>query len=72
MKVKSAWLRKIHKWVGLVIGLQFLLWAVSGLAMALIDMEEVAGGPMAEHRPLVLPAPGAWPSVQEQLAGLPV
>ena len=47
MTIKSIWLRKIHKWVGLVIGLQFLIWAISGTAMALLPMDEVAGGETA-------------------------
>lgn len=70
MTVKSIWLRRIHKWVGLVIGLQFLVWAISGTAMALLPMEEVAGGPMAERQPLSLPSGNAaWPRVQQALAG---
>ena len=35
--------RKIHKWVGLVLGLQFLLWALSGSVMALLDSDKVGG-----------------------------
>jgi uncharacterized iron-regulated membrane protein len=70
MTIKSIWLRRIHKWVGLVIGLQFLVWAISGAAMALLSMDEVAGGPMAEHHAHPLPAAGAaWPRVQQALAG---
>ena len=73
MKIKSIWLRRIHKWVGLVIGLQFLAWAISGTAMALLDMEEVAGGAKAETRPQPLPAESsAWPRVQQALGGEPV
>ena len=73
MTIKSIWLRRIHKWVGLFIGLQFLVWAVSGAAMALLPMGEVAGGPMAEHHPRSLPAGGAaWQRVQVTLAGEPV
>lgn len=74
MTIKSIWLRKIHKWVGLVIGLQFLIWAISGAAMALLPMDEVAGGPMAEHHAHRLPAAGsaAWPQVQQALAGEPI
>jgi len=73
MTIKSIWLRKIHKWVGLVIGLQFLIWAISGAAMALLDMEEVAGGEMAEMPAPSLPAGGrAWPNIQAQLGGQPV
>ena len=42
--------RRLHKWVGLVLGLQLVLWTVSGAAMALIDHHAVGG----EHvsRPL--------------------
>jgi uncharacterized iron-regulated membrane protein len=73
MIVKSIWLRKIHKWVGLVIGLQFLIWAVSGAAMALLSMDEVAGGPMRDHAPAPLPsAAGGWAAIQHQLEGQPV
>ncbi len=70
MTIKSIWLRRVHKWVGLVIGVQFLIWAISGTAMALLDMEEVAGGAMAEHAPVAVPSPGAaWPRIQSALAG---
>ncbi len=73
MTIKSIWLRRIHKWVGLVIGLQFLIWAISGTAMALLDMEEVAGGAMAEMAAPPLPTGGeAWPRVQQALAGQPI
>ena len=73
MTIKSIWLRRIHKWVGLVIGLQFLMWAISGTAMALLDMDEVAGGPKAEARKEPLPAGStAWPRVQQALNGEPV
>jgi uncharacterized iron-regulated membrane protein len=36
-------IRTLHKWFGLVLGLQFLLWAVSGAAMALLDHHKVSG-----------------------------
>ena len=73
MTIKSIWLRKIHKWVGLIIGLQFLIWAISGAAMALLPMDEVAGGEMAEHTAPAIPAGGkAWPTVQKALAGQPI
>ena len=73
MTIKSIWLRKIHKWVGLVIGLQFLLFAISGTAMALLPMDEVAGGAMAEvDAPTMLTGGIAWPNVQKALVGQPV
>ncbi len=73
MMVKSIWLRRIHKWVGLVIGLQFLVWAISGTAMALLNMEQVAGGEMGKAGAMPLPAGRtAWPRIQLALAGSPV
>jgi len=40
-------LRKLHKWVGLAVGLQFLLWLASGMVMSLFDQDAVEG---MEHR----------------------
>lgn len=42
--VHTIWLRRIHKWVGLIIGVQMLLWAASGAMMSMLNMGEVAGG----------------------------
>ena len=50
--------RKIHKWVGLVIGLQFVLWTVSGAIMALLDMDKVGGHSAAEPVQATTP----WPN----------
>lgn len=46
--------RRIHKWVGLILGLQFLLWALSGSVMALLDKDKVGGhgGGMGHAHPL--------------------
>jgi len=35
-------LRILHKWLGLIVGLQILLWTVSGLVFAWLDHEAVA------------------------------
>jgi uncharacterized iron-regulated membrane protein len=73
LTVPSIWLRRIHKWVGLVIGLQFLIWAISGTAMALLPMDEVAGGEMADPPASAIPpARQAWPNIQKQLSDRPV
>jgi Na+-transporting NADH:ubiquinone oxidoreductase subunit F len=48
-------LRKLHKWLGLVIGLQVLLWAVSGLIFAWLDPDAVeAAGSVRAVEPAVL------------------
>ena len=73
MTIKSIWLRRIHKWVGLVIGLQFLVWAISGTVMALLPMDDVAGGAVAEPPTPTIPTGGqAWPTIQKTLAGKPI
>jgi uncharacterized iron-regulated membrane protein len=38
-------LRKLHKWLGLIVALQFLLWSISGTLFAWLDHHEVS----AEH-----------------------
>lgn len=50
-------LRKLHKWIGLIVGLQFLLWMASGVVMSLLDAGKVQG---REFR-IKPPAPPAWP-----------
>jgi hypothetical protein len=73
MTIKSIWLRKIHKWVGLVIGLQFVIWAISGTAMALLPMDDVAGGEMADQPAPAIPSGSkAWLNVQKELGDQPV
>ena len=73
MTIKSIWLRRIHKWVGLVIGLQFVVWAISGTAMALLPMDEVAGGEMADQPAPAIPRGSkAWLNVQKELGDQPI
>lgn len=65
--------RWFHKWVGLLMGVQFALWALSGAAMALIDHHAVSGQHM--RRTVVPPPlPADLPilslsAVRERLAG---
>lgn len=72
MKLHTFWLRQIHKWIGLLIGLQFVLWTVSGAMMALLDMDEVAGGGTREPVEAPMPAADPWPAVRQQLGAAPV
>jgi Na+-transporting NADH:ubiquinone oxidoreductase subunit F len=57
----------MHKWLGLIVGLQLLLWTVSGLMFSWLDHHEVQGGQVRrDPPPAVLGAqtplaePGAW------------
>ena len=47
--------RKIHRYLGLVVGVQLLLWTGSGLFFALNPIEKVRGE-TEQAVPLVLPA----------------
>jgi uncharacterized iron-regulated membrane protein len=45
--------RKAHRWLGLLIGIQLLLWSLSGLYFAVVPSSEVAGAHnKAEHEPV--------------------
>lgn len=44
-------LKKVHKWVGLLIGLQVLLWLLSGLVISLLDPGKVSGKRWASTNP---------------------
>jgi Na+-transporting NADH:ubiquinone oxidoreductase subunit F len=53
----SHWMRRLHKWVGLILAIQFLLWMSSGAMMSLLDANKVQG---REFR-IKPPAPPEWP-----------
>ncbi len=54
----TPWMRTLHKWVGLLIGLQFVVWLGSGLMMGLLDPDRIEG--TAQRAPRTeMPA---WPS----------
>lgn len=70
MIVPAPLLRRIHKWIGLVLGLQFVIWTVSGAMMAVLDMETVVGGKAKAAAAPPLPAGGTtWPRVRTALGG---
>jgi hypothetical protein len=68
----THWLRVIHKWIGLIIGVQFLLWALSGTIMALLPMDEVEGGARTDVVPARVPEVDQWPAVRQQLGNAAV
>lgn len=53
----SHWMRRLHKWVGLIVAIQFLLWMSSGAMMSLLDANKVQG---REFR-IKPPTPPEWP-----------
>ena len=69
MSLSAPLLRRIHKWIGLVLGLQFVIWAASGATMSLLDMETVAGGKArpAAAAPALPSGASAWPEIRRSL-----
>lgn len=43
----SFWVRRTHKWLGLVIGIQALLWMISGLYMVVVPLDVIHGDHLA-------------------------
>ena len=46
---KSLLARSLHKWFGLVIGLQLLIWLASGLYMVVVDLDFIHGDPLVKN-----------------------
>jgi Na+-transporting NADH:ubiquinone oxidoreductase subunit F len=55
----TRWMRLLHKWVALVLALQFVAWMVSGVALSLIDHHAASGEP---HRATAKVTPRSWPA----------
>jgi len=52
-----VFLKKLHKWVGLLIGIQVLLWLTSGLMISLLDPAKVSGAKWARPAARAVPLP---------------
>ncbi len=44
--------RKTHKWLGLFIGLQVVVWSLSGLYMTVVHIDTIHGDHLIRHQPL--------------------
>ncbi|BDT59188.1 hypothetical protein MasN3_26820 [Massilia varians] len=62
----AFWVRRAHKWIGLVIGVQALLWMISGLYMVVVPLEVIHGDHLA-HVPTVPLKPSATRVTQARL-----
>lgn len=43
------WLRKIHKWASVIVGIQFLLWLLSGIYFNWMDHTQASGDTYTSH-----------------------
>src|SRR5687768_2426525 len=60
----AFWARRAHKWIALVVGVQALLWMLSGLYMTSISIDIIHGDHLAHasSKPLTSDAPLLDPS----------
>lgn len=65
--MKLLTLQKLHKWVALFVGIQLLLWCISGLVFTLLEPKNVSGELLASPPPVptltedaILTDPSAW------------
>jgi uncharacterized iron-regulated membrane protein len=49
--------RSLHKWLGLIVGLQILIWLASGLYMVVVDIDFIHGDSLVKNmqEPVVVP-----------------
>jgi len=52
-KSKHYYIRKSHRWLGLILGIQFLFWTIGGLYFSWSNIDEVHGDPMKKQTPLL-------------------
>ena len=56
--LKSAVIaRNLHKWLGLLVGLQILIWLGSGLYMVAIDIDFIHGDTLVRNMQRVVTVP---------------
>jgi uncharacterized iron-regulated membrane protein len=46
---KSFLVRSLHKWFGLIVGLQVLIWLATGLYMVVLDLDFIHGDPLVRN-----------------------
>lgn len=52
-KSKHYYIRKTHRWLGVILGIQFLLWTIGGLYFSWSNMDEVRGDFQKKNAPLL-------------------
>ena len=69
MRKTAATALKLHKWLGLLVGLQVFTWLLSGLYMVVVDIDFIHGDPLVRNTQQTLD-PGIEPAITiEQLRG---
>ena len=56
---KSFLVRSLHKWFGLIVGLQVLIWLATGLYMVVLDLDFIHGDPLVRNMLTTVTVPGS-------------
>jgi uncharacterized iron-regulated membrane protein len=61
--IAAQFSRLAHKWLALVVGIQLLLWAVSGFYMVVVDLDFIHGDPLVRNLKPALDLSGQFVSL---------
>jgi len=64
---RVSWLRKNHKWLALITGLQVFIWSVSGLYMVSVDLDIIHGDHLVKILPNEVIDPQTLSPISEQV-----
>ena len=51
--------RNLHKWLGLFVGLQVMIWLASGLYMVVVDIDFIHGDSLVKNTQQVIKVPAS-------------
>jgi hypothetical protein len=60
MMNRAVLARQLHKWIALVVGVQALLWVVSGFYMVVVDLDFIHGDPLVRNLSTPPPRADHW------------
>lgn len=61
--------RRAHRYLGIILGVQFLAWTVGGLYFSWTNIESIRGEPLRKEAPL-LHGEGPWAPLSEVISGI--
>ncbi|NOR20779.1 MAG: hypothetical protein GQ538_11905 [Xanthomonadales bacterium] len=53
--------RTLHKWIGLFVGIQILIWLITGLYMVIVDLDFIHGDPLVRNMQQTIVVPDSSP-----------
>lgn len=67
---RSFLARSLHRWLGLLVGLQVLIWLSTGLYMVVVDLDFIHGDPLARNMQQAIAVPDSSRVSVADLLGL--